>query len=303
MRHTRLAAFAGVLLSGVLLAAAAPKAEGGGALRILLTNDDGYDAPGIRVLRLELEAAGHAVTMVAPATDRSGSSVSITTGGSIAWRQVEPRLFVVEGTPADCVRLALTTLLDERPELVVSGVNFGQNVGVATVSSGTVGAAIAAAGMGMPAIAVSQAVDPENVRNTVRFFPEAAAFAARLVATLAERGGTPLIPKGIVLNLNHPPRARADVVGVKLTRQGRSTLYTLVYQRTDDGEVQLAYAPSTTEESVPDADTTALAAGYVSITPLDGSWSVGEDALSGLRPLVEALEPARPRADAAVPGP
>jgi 5'/3'-nucleotidase SurE len=291
-RTARSAALALGIAAAALACASAPRADdAAGALHILLTNDDGYEAPGLRVLHAALEAAGHRVTVVAPSVNQSGKSVAITTDGSLTYRRIGPGFYAVDGTPADCVRLALTTLLDEMPQLVVSGVNFGQNDGAGTISSGTVGAALSAALLGFPAIAVSQAVDPSDVRNTVRFFPDAAAFTVALIRALVARGEVPLLPKGIALNVNHPARKRQEVAGVRLTRQGTSSLYSLVYERQADGQILLGFAPSTTREAAPDADTTALAEGYVSVTPLDGSWTAPDASFEKIRPLIRGLAP------------
>lgn len=265
-------------------------ADAEGGLHILLSNDDGVDAPGLRALHEALRARGHRVSVVAPSVDRSGSSVSVTTHGSLRVHEVAPGIRAVDGTPADCVRVALATLLDEPPDLVVSGVNFGQNIGAGTVSSGTVGAAITAAALGVPAIAVSQAVDAQDLAATADFFPDAAEFAAALIDALLEHEGRGLMPRFTALNVNHPARHRNEVAGVKLTRQGRSTLYELRYEPGDDGGLHVSFAPSRALEPVADADTAALGAGYVTITPLDGSWTASDEVFSGVRPVAEALE-------------
>jgi 5'/3'-nucleotidase SurE len=266
-------------------------ADAGGGLHILLSNDDGVGAPGLRALHEVLRARGHRVSVVAPSVDRSGNSVSVTTQGSLHVREVAPGIRAVDGTPADCVRVALTVLLDEAPDLVVSGVNFGQNIGAGTVMSGTVGAAITAASFGVPAIAVSQAVDAQELAATARFFPDAAEFAAALIDALLRHEGRGLMPRFTVLNVNHPPRHRGEVAGVKLTRQGRSTLFELRYEPGEDGEIRVSFAPSSSLEPVADADTAALGAGYVTVTPLDGSWTASDEVFQGLRPVAEALEP------------
>lgn len=270
-------------------------------LDILLTNDDGYDAAGLVALRAALVADGHTVSVVAPSGNRSGSSVGITTQGSLRWRAVEPDVIAVEGTPADCVRLALTTLRSDAPDLVVSGINFGQNVGSGTLSSGTVGAALTALNLGVPSIAFSQTVDANDVRGTVRYFPAAASFSARLVTELRALQSGLLLPDAMMLNVNYPARSAADVRGAKLTRQGRSTLYSVVYTREGDRSVSIAFAPGIVEETIIDADTSALAAGYISVTPLDGDWSSlvqkrDSDALSSLQELVRRLGAAVERA-------
>jgi len=304
MARSRLLALAlGVLVWVASAPALADAVEEESHLRILLTNDDGIGAPGLRILRAALEAAGHDVTVVAPIRDRSGSSVSITTHGKLTLHRIDARAYSVDGTPADCVRLALTLILEEKPELVVAGVNFGQNVGAGTIYSGTVGAAVTAAAMGVPSIAVSQTVDPGDVQQTPRYFPDAAALATELVGLMAERDERPLLPRGVTLNVNHPPLLREARAGVKLTRQGRSTLYELVYARAPDGTIRLSFARNPTPETVPDADTTALAAGYATLTPLDGTWTAGPEALKQLEPLARALAgPPRARAEAAAGG-
>jgi alkaline phosphatase D/5'-nucleotidase len=101
------------------------------------------------------------------------------------------------------------------------------------------------------------------------------------------------MPRFTALNVNHPPRHRGEVAGVKLTRQGRSTLFELRYEPGDDGDLRVSFAPSSGLEPVADADTAALRAGYVTITPLDGSWTAGDEVFSGVRPVAEALESLR----------
>ncbi len=282
--------FLSALVVLLLLPGAATATAADTTLRILLTNDDGVAAPGLRVLRTALAKAGHRLIVVAPSGNRSGASVSITTSGSIGIREIEPDVWSVDGTPADCARLAATRILEQPVDLAISGINFGQNVGLGTISSGTVGAAITATGLGIPSIAISQAVDPDDVRDTVRYFPDAAAFVVALVAHLgASRNGGPILPEGITLNVNNPPLHGSALNGVRLTRQGRSSLYKIVYTTAEDGSVSMGFQPSTRREPVENADTTAIAEGYVSITPLDGSWTAGAAAIESLEPLAQAL--------------
>jgi 5'-nucleotidase len=297
-----IARLAPLLVALLLLAAPASADAPDTTLRILLMNDDGVDAPGIRVMRAALEKEGHRLIVVAPSGNRSGASVSITTSGSIALREVETDVWSVDGTPADCARLAATRILEEPVDLAISGVNFGQNIGIGTISSGTVGAALTATSLGIPAIAISQAVDPEDVRNTVAYYPDAAAFVVELVAQLAAgRGEGPILPEGVTLNVNNPPLHRADLKGVRLTVQGRSTLYTIVYTTADDGSILMGFRPSTQPETVENADTTAIAEGYVSITPLDGTWTATADELKSLEPLARSLGSFAPAQAAAAP--
>ncbi len=297
-RRPRVALFAFLLLALACaqLRAAADGEAGPRSLSILLTNDDGWDAAGLRELREELVAAGHRVVVVAPSSNRSGSSVSMTTGGTVEVRMQAPDVYAVDGSPADCVLIGSKLIFEGTIDLVVSGINMGQNVGRRTVASGTVGATIAAATLGHPAVAFSQAVDPRDYRDTPRFFPGAASFAATFVSALAEREGR-LIPRGIVLNVNFPGRPIDTVHGVRLTRQGDSVLYVLDYEPGPDGKYQVNFAPSDIEETVDQADTTALAEGYISVTPLDGSWAPREDVWSQFAPLAKRLTV--PRAAAA----
>ncbi|MDX1650699.1 MAG: 5'/3'-nucleotidase SurE, partial [Myxococcota bacterium] len=149
---------AGLLVGLALLVLLAPSAAAG-ALRILVTNDDGVGSPGIRALRTALADAGHHVVVVAPRTNQSGKGASLRTdvGGAAALQQPEPGVWSVDGTPADAVRAALDAVLaDAAPDLVVSGLNFGPNLGrPGAVGSGTVGAALTAVHRGVPALATS----------------------------------------------------------------------------------------------------------------------------------------------------
>ena len=269
------------------VASAAPR-----SLHILVTNDDGVGAPGIVALREALLARGHRVTVVAPSGNRSGSSVALTTDGVLAVHTLEPGIYSVDGTPADCAMVGLRHIVKDDPvDLVVSGLNFGQNLGVRVVSSGTVGAAIAAAGEGVPAIATSQTVDPNDYRKTPRYFPDAAAFTASLVDQLSTRRDGPLLPRGVVLNVNYPARERDAVSGVRLTHQGSFILYELNYAPVGDGRYAVSFSRAEKIDSDPYADTRAISEGYVSVTPLYGSWTSEDRVMADLHPLAEQLVP------------
>ena len=125
-------------------------------MRVLVSNDDGVDSPGIRALAEGLRAAGHEVVVVAPDRDRSGASNSLTLDMPVRVRRLDHYTCSVAGTPTDCVHLALTGVLDYRPDLVVSGINNGANMGDDTIYSGTVGAAMEGYLFGIPGIAFSQ---------------------------------------------------------------------------------------------------------------------------------------------------
>lgn len=248
-------------------------------LRILLTNDDGYRSPGIREVRAALEGAGHDVTLVAPLDNRSGSGSSSTTGGTLELREQGPRTWSVGGTPADAVRVGVGVVLEDRPpDLVVSGANFGQNIGPATLLSGTVGAALTAMQLGYPAIAISVGIDPSELGAEPRFastlsaFGDAAAFVARTIAMLQDASGASgaLLPDHSVLNINYPARRADAVTGVVWANIGRSTSFEVGFERSDSDTVRLAFGSSEVQETVEGADTTLFDAGYVTLTLLDG---------------------------------
>jgi hypothetical protein len=159
-RHTfgwRRACGALVLVLTVLCAPQAPVAadEGARVLDILLTNDDGFEAQGIRALQAALLAAGHRVTLIAPRDNQSGASARISTG-PVRYREEAPGVWAVDGSPADAVAVGLQVIIGDRlPDLVVSGANFGHNVGATANVSGTVGAGLIAEYLGVPAVAVS----------------------------------------------------------------------------------------------------------------------------------------------------
>ena len=123
-------------------------------MRVLVSNDDGVDAPGIRILAEGLRAAGHEVLIVAPDRDRSGASNSLTLDGPIRVVQADPTTWRVYGTPTDCVHVAITGMLEQEPDMVVSGINNSANLGDDVIYSGTVAAAMEGRFLGLPSIAV-----------------------------------------------------------------------------------------------------------------------------------------------------
>ncbi|WP_083999488.1 5'/3'-nucleotidase SurE [Actinomadura kijaniata] len=256
---------------------AAPRHRAPAPLNILLTNDDGYQAPGLAAVRQALTDAGHRVTVVAPATDQSGRSAAITAtlGARLAARQESPGVWSVGGTPADSVYFALAVVFADRaPDLVVSGTNFGQNTGTVANHSGTVGAAITALERGIPAIAVSTEYDPRAGNEaTLRTFPATARYTADLIARLRRASdGRAVLPPGTALNVNYPI-TEAGPRGTRHTRLGRTAQFTLTYTPAGDGQYVIGGRLSTEPEPVRNADTTALAQDYVSVTPLDGDWT------------------------------
>jgi 5'-nucleotidase len=224
---------------------------------ILVSNDDGIHAPGIAALATALEAVGE-VWVVAPDRERSAVGHALTLHRPLTADQLGPRRFAVNGTPSDCVNLALLGLLPVRPRLVVAGVNAGSNLGDDVTYSGTVSAALEAALLGVSGLAVSltRPSGPASYRSAARA-------AARLVPLLLrepDRGAT-------LLNVNVPP---GPLRGVKLTRLGRRLYSEKVVERQDPRGRRyfwIGVGPPAWEAGE-DTDYAAVHAGYVSVTPL-----------------------------------
>jgi 5'-nucleotidase len=228
-------------------------------MRILLSNDDGYQAPGLRALH-EAIADIAEVVVVAPDRDRSGASNSLTLELPIRAREAENGFLSVEGTPTDCVHLAITGLLQSEPDMVVSGVNAGANMGDDVIYSGTVAAATEGRFLGFPAIAVSIA------SYTPRYFDTAARVAAELVQRLASN---PLASDSI-LNVNVPDLPYSELQGMVATRLGhRHKAEPVVKSQDPRGRPIYWVGPAGAEQDAgPGTDFHAVRNGYVSVTPL-----------------------------------
>ena len=228
-------------------------------MRILVTNDDGYFSPGIALLAERLAPLGE-ITVVAPERDRSGASNSLTLDRPLLVRRAANGFRYVNGTPTDCVHLALTGLVDPPPDIVVSGINFGANMGDDTIYSGTVAAATEGYLFGIPSIAVSLA------SKAGRNFETAAAVAVQLV----ERFGRAPIREAVLLNVNVPDIPLAELGGIEVTRLGRRhRAEPVVQMRTPRGES--AYwigAAGGEQDAGPGTDFHTVTAGRVSVTPL-----------------------------------
>jgi len=225
-------------------------------IRILVTNDDGVFAPGLRALEEALGQAGEVYT-VAPAAEFSGSSRAITLRQPLRFAEAGPRRYAVEGTPADSVMMGVNQILDFRPDLAVSGVNAGPNLGENIFYSGTVAAAAEAAKYNIPAIAVSV-----TERRAPDFRP-----AARFAAALARRVLAEGLPEGVALNVNVPhPRFR----GVEITRQSHKISRNIMLERRDPRgrPYYWMHEEVPIEEAEPGSDYAAVREGRVSITPL-----------------------------------
>jgi 5'-nucleotidase len=236
-------------------------------MRILVSNDDGYFSPGIALLAQRLAALGE-VTVVAPERDRSGASNSLTLDRPLSVRQAGNGFRYVNGTPTDCVHLALTGLLDAPPDVVVSGINFGANMGDDTIYSGTVAAATEGYLFGIPSMAVSLA------SKAGRHFETAAAVAVQMV----ERCMRFPIAAPLLLNINVPDIPPSELGGIEATRLGRRhKAESVVKMQTPRGET--AYwigAAGGEQDAGPGTDFHAVAAGRVSVTPLQVDLSLHE---------------------------
>ena len=223
---------------------------------ILVTNDDGVHAPGIRALAESLKEAGE-VWIVAPDREASASAQSLTLKHPLRAEAVASRVFAVDGTPADCVNLGIVKLLPRRPSVVVSGINRGANVGEDVFYSGTVGAAREGTFFGVPAIAVSLAA-----RADLDYGP-AARFAARLASLVMERG----LPDRTLLNVNVPP---GEPRGVAVTVQGRRSHEGTILEGLDPRHRTYYWIEEGRDAWVSDemSDIFAVRAGLVSVSPL-----------------------------------
>jgi 5'-nucleotidase len=228
-------------------------------MRILVSNDDGYFSPGIALLAERLGAHG-AVTVVAPERDRSGASNSLTLDRPLAVRRAANGFYFVNGTPTDCVHLAVTGLLEFMPDLVVSGINLGANMGDDTIYSGTVAAATEGFLLGIPSLAVSLA------SKEGRYLESAAQVALQLVERLRRAPfGQP-----VLLNVNVPDVPPEALGAPEVTRLGRRhKAEPVVKMRTPRGEQ--AYwigAAGAAADAGPGTDFHAVASRRVSVTPL-----------------------------------
>ena len=231
------------------------------AVKILVSNDDGYQARGIRVLSRVLAELAE-VTVVAPDRNRSGASNSLTLDMPLRVLEVDPGVYCVQGTPTDCVHLAITGLFDYEHDMVVSGVNDGANLGDDVLYSGTVAAAIEGRFLGLPTLAVSLCTSPGSDGH----FETAAEVARQLVARLLERP----LEGSLILNVNVPDLPLESLRGVRGTRLGyRHRSEPIVPARDPRGRPVYWVGPAGPQQDAgPGTDFEAIREGYVSVTPL-----------------------------------
>ena len=242
-------------------------------MKILITNDDGIHSPGLRILARAFDKLGE-VTVVAPDTERSAVGHSITISHPLRVQEVkrEGEFFgyAINGTPADCVKIALGTIIPQGVDLVVAGINLGLNTGTHVIYSGTVSGAMEGAILGYPAIAVSIDIDRDNkdYENDEVYFSFPAQFSVMLANRIMEMG----LPERTLLNINFPSCSKNEIKGIAITRQGQTIFHDRFQKRIDprkniyywlEGEVE-----DVKLEGGDNLDHNAIQRGFISITPL-----------------------------------
>lgn len=259
-------------------------------MRILITNDDGINAPGLKVLEtIAREIAGPKgdVWTVAPAFEQSGVGHCISYTHPTMIAELGPKRFAAEGSPADCVLAGLYDVMaDQKPDLVLSGVNRGNNAAENTLYSGTIGGAMEAALQGLPAIALSQFYGPGNLACDEPF-EAARQHGAKLVRLLLDEAKWDSADYRLFYNVNFPPTAATDVKGLKITHQG--------FRRDISFGVEPHHSPSGRKflwikggrqdvDAGAGSDSNANVAGYISVTPMRADLTA-HDALDPLKHL------------------
>lgn len=232
---------------------------GSPGMRILISNDDGYQSPGIRCLA-EAVADVAEVLVVAPDRDRSGASNSLTLTRPLRPREVSPGVWAVDGTPTDCVHLGVHGVADFRPDMVLAGINMGPNMGDDVLYSGTVAAASEGRFLGYPAIALSMnSFEPE-------YFDSGARAALHLLARLSDHP----LPRDTILNVNIPDLPWNDIKGFAATRQGRRHPSMPAIRQTDPRGRPVYWIgfAGEAQDGGPGTDFHAVQAGQVSVTPI-----------------------------------
>ncbi|MBJ7539650.1 5'/3'-nucleotidase SurE [Marinomonas transparens] len=246
-------------------------------MRILIANDDGIDAIGIQTLARYLEEE-YEILVVAPDRNRSGASNSLTLTRPLQPTKVAEHQYRVDGTPTDCVNLALSGVIDGPVDVVVSGINHGPNLGDDVIYSGTVAAAMEARHLGRPALAVSLVGD--------QHFDT----AARVVIQLLKDSHTLTLPAGILLNINVPDVPYAALKGLQVTRLGyRHQAQSPISAQHPRGVPSFWIgALSAPHDASPGTDFSAIEAGYVSVTPIHTDMTC-HDAKTPLETWIDSL--------------
>ncbi|MBN1379883.1 MAG: 5'/3'-nucleotidase SurE [Gammaproteobacteria bacterium] len=229
-------------------------------MRILISNDDGYQAPGIEALAKAITEVADHIDVIAPERNRSAASSSLTVHDPLRVFKAPNGFLYVNGTPSDCVHLAITGLLDTLPDMVISGINSGSNLGDDVIYSGTVAAAIEGRFLGYPAIAVSM------TSYTPQHYDSGARAARELVARIRSTS----LPGESILNMNVPDLPWDEIKGWQVTRLGNRHRAEHVIKGHDPRGDQLYWigAAGSEQDAGPGTDFHAVSNGYISITPL-----------------------------------
>jgi 5'-nucleotidase len=229
-------------------------------MKILISNDDGFLAPGLKMLAAVLGEIAD-VTVVAPDRNRSGASNSLTLDNPLRVSRAENGFFIVNGTPTDCVHVAVTGLLDEMPDMVVSGINEGSNLSDDVLYSGTVAAATEGRFLGLPSIAISLAGGHQCQHYET---------AAQVAKTLVQRLKTDRPPADTILNVNVPDLPLSEIQGFQVTRLGTRHVAEPTIKAEDPRGRRIYWVgqPGPEQDAGPGTDFHAVNMGYVSITPL-----------------------------------
>lgn len=234
-------------------------------MKILLTNDDGIDAPGLQVLEDIARELSDALIIVAPHVEQSGKGRAISLTEFVRVNEREPGRYSVHGTPTDCVLIGLEELMDDKPDLILSGVNRGQNIAEDTSFSGTIAAALFGMQHGVPSIALSQSKGFQNPHSCPWETPRA--WGAKVLKPLIERGW----PDDVVININFPDRAPDDVKGIQITRQGFRDERIIRTEAREDLRGNTYYwigYRGTLSNPDDGTDLKAIYDGYISVSPL-----------------------------------
>lgn len=269
---------------------------------ILLTNDDGHLAPGIRTMRDVLKDRGYRVSMVAPRAEQSATSMSTTMGRNIGLEQVEEDYWHLDAQPADTVLVALRHLLDrDPPDMVVSGINFGPNLGIGLHASGTVAAALVGLLHGLPAIAISAGMLFEEAEQEPRIFPSttnalvpAAEFTCSVIESLRAGSvtGEALLPNGVMLNINYPALPPENIKGVLYPEVSGGHMIQLAYKRCSETDQVVPFFIPGVNPAKPhreEGDVRAHLEGYITISPVKPNWNPPEEEAVEIRSRLSSL--------------
>jgi len=226
---------------------------------ILVSNDDGVQAEGLRLLSAALKELGH-VVVVAPDSQQSAASQSITLHRPLRVKRLSEDVYAIDGTPTDCVMFAVHGILKAKPDLVVAGVNHGPNLGDDVHYSGTVAVAYEAGLMGIPSIAVSL------VTTSATHFEPAVDFSVRIAKKVLAEG----LPRGIILNVNVPDLPAEDLKGYTFTKQGKRSYGDIIVEKEDPRGRKYYWIGGDLNgyEDISGSDCNAVREGKISVTPL-----------------------------------